>query len=185
MRLKWLWIAVVFLPGCALSRPQLNWPAQVISLGNLSTSARNIVTADIEELNDRLGMAILTIGSGEGSPISIKQVTSFTSSGSSSTVHQEFAYIGMPGARGVGGTTIAGRATLDIDGCTIELASFLFGEPELLNAVLWHEIGHCAGLMHVTQQNELMSRITLEISDYSEEKLQRFFDSILSSIQGF
>jgi len=74
----------------------------------------------------------------------------------------------------------AGYAIMKNDLCEIELSEFLFDKDyeETLQSVLWHEIGHCAGLAHVEESNELMSRTTSSFGRYSNSAIERFFDAI-------
>ena len=50
-----------------------------------------------------------------------------------------------------------------------------------LESVLWHELGHCAGLVHVPQTGEIMYAYTNAFSTYSSDALSRFFTAITSS----
>ncbi len=192
MRLLWKWtgLPVVLLVVSCGVQPRLNWPAEVAI--EVTDPGKASVASNIENLNSQLGKTILQIGSGTGSPIYIKSVTSFSSTSSiaqGAEVH--FAYVEspvLPGkvrAMGTASTRIAGRATLDDSKCVIELASFLFESTtnNLLLPVLWHEIGHCGGLQHVDKAGELMSAVTLSYSKYSQEQIQSFFDSLLSAIR--
>ncbi len=192
MRLRWIQIlAISLLSACGANQP-LTWPAQIPSIEGIEGDSLTWVQDKIVDLNTEIGSPVLTVGPGSGSPIYIRKVedfgnvAGFTHLGDLHLDQNEFAYIRVPGVRGTLGTSrIAGRATLTSQQCTIELASFLM-KPEskdLLHPVLWHEIGHCAGLPHVSEEGEMMSPLTLPISRYSSEHLTRFFAAFMAAIQ--
>jgi hypothetical protein len=192
--LRWKRISLLglfALSGCGTERIQLQWPAQIISIDGVSAASLSTLTSQISELNTQLGRDVLSIGNtGKGSPISIAKVNTFSDPSTAPTSQADFAEIslsdlGMRVRAAASNTTIAGRATLTVESCSIQLAAFLFDKPEnkdLLSAVLWHELGHCAGLGHLTEVAEVMSPITLPLSRYSKEKLQRFFHDFTQAI---
>jgi hypothetical protein len=185
--LERLWfVLLVGLAGCGQSALKLQWPATVASIEGIEGSYLASVTNHIEDLNRRLGATQIHIGSGNGSPITIKRVTDFSASVSSTLLSEsEFAFVATTGSmKKAANTRIAGRATLSNNRCVIELATFLFddGQRELLAAVLWHEIGHCGGLAHDSKPGELMSSVTNAFNFYSEAQLTRFFDALNTSI---
>ncbi len=191
LKLKAVWILVVMVvAACGTPRPpSLQWPAKLAATDGIEGDAHTSVSTFISQLNSDASRAILDVGAG-GSPIYIKKVTSFEESNVVAESHTDgenvhYAYVGMVNGRGVLGTRIAGRATLMSSQCTIELGSFLLeaSAKNLLQPVLWHEIGHCAGLAHVTDAGELMSPVTLPFSRYTEDHLKRFFDALLLRIQ--
>ncbi len=192
MRFRWIGIlASVFLSACG-NAPRLSWPAQIPSIEGIDGDSLTLVQDKIADLNARLDSPILNIGSGSGSPIYIKKVESFenvagfVALGDFHLEHADLAYIQVPGARGtVGAHRIAGRATLSGKECKIELASFLM-KPEakdLLHPVLWHEIGHCGGLSHISREGALMAPLTLPFPKYTEEELTQFFNDFVASIR--
>lgn len=184
-------LASLLLAACGGGQ-RLSWPAQIPSFEGIDGDSLTLVQEKISDLNTRLASPILNIGAGTGSPIYIKKVESFENVaglialGDLHLESGELAYIQARGVRGTLGTSrIAGRATLSGNECKIELAAFLMKveNKDLLHPVLWHEIGHCAGLPHVSEQGELMSPLTLPFSNYTEEQLERFFSAFMASIQ--
>jgi len=176
---------VFSIVSCGIYRPQLTWPAQLIATEGIEGETQSKIHTDIESLNAKLGTTLLDLTPGKGSPVSIKAVADFAQTRSVAGKQIDTAYVGPSGARGLLGARIAGRATLTSEGCTIELGTFLFdpSTKDLLLSVLWHEIGHCTGLLHVVEENELMSPLTLPFSKYNDEKLNRFVAAILASIK--
>jgi hypothetical protein len=79
----------------------------------------------------------------------------------------------------------AGEATVASDSCSIEISSRVFDPTYVstLQAVVWHELGHCAGLLHVPDPGEIMYRITNGFSTYQAAALDRFYRAILGSAQ--
>jgi hypothetical protein len=190
--LSWKWAgipALFFIAACG-NAPRLTWPAAVASI-EISDAGKSIVASDIENLNKEIGSTILRLEGSNGSPIHIKSVSSFGVSNSvipqGAQVHLDYVSLGAKGnSRAAAPTTqIAGRATLDSNQCVIELGSFLFEDNarDLLMPVLWHEIGHCGGLVHLSEANEVMSPITNRVQTYSKEQFKRFFDALLASIR--
>jgi hypothetical protein len=190
--LSWQWagIPALFLAVACGNVQKLSWPAEVASI-DISGDGKSIVTSNIEDLNKEIGSTILNMGKTAGSPIYIKSVTDFgdTSNVNSQGAQVHLAYVNIGGVANLRaltqGTQVAGRATIDSKQCLIELGSFLFEEKakDLLLPVLWHEIGHCGGLVHVTDNNEVMSPITNRFDSYTKDKLKRFFDALLASIR--
>ncbi|MBY0372257.1 matrixin family metalloprotease [bacterium] len=183
LRQKWqfLFAVVLVLSGCGQWRATaLRWPARINSMQGFDSSESSAVHTVITSLNSQIGLSILNISGGTGSDINIRFVTSFDSEVAAAS-HVDYAYIKMPG-RGIAGTRIAGRATLTAENCLIELGDFIFNDDELMQAVLWHEIGHCGGLQHVKEDGEIMSPVTKPFNQYSSDKVQRFFGDLLASI---
>jgi predicted Zn-dependent protease len=48
--------------------------------------------------------------------------------------------------------------------------------------VVGHEIGHCAGLRHVEDTEDLMYASTQPFASYSDEAISKFISSLFSSI---
>ncbi len=185
-------LILLMLSGCGTGKIQLDWPATIHSFEGVPADTQSALASEIEELNTKLGKPVFTVGSGNGSPISIVKVSSFNTS-TSSVLASELAYVEMGSMQiatksgsGNTGSLIAGRATLSPGKCQIELASFLFDSAQnadLLIAVLWHELGHCGGLGHVSEPGELMSPLTLPLKRYTSEQIQRFVNDFSASIR--
>lgn len=173
-----------------MGKIQLEWPAQVQSIQ--VGAFQNDVASQIEALNSKLSTPLFNMGSsGSGSSISITKVSSFDQGTGSLMEDADLSYVhlesqGVTARDGSGsGTMIAGRATLSTDQCRVELASFLFEEKykDLLTSVLWHELGHCGGLLHLSSAGEIMSPMTLPLTNYNSAKQLRFFNDLVASIK--
>jgi hypothetical protein len=188
MKLVLLCFAALAVQGCAKPDFRLQWPATIVAFPGIEGVSLAQVTSDVETLNQKLGIKVLSILKGSGSPVTIAKVTSFETpkSRNASVAQTDFAFVADDrlSVRFKETTRIAGRATLSHDTCLIELGSFLFddGQKELLTAVLLHEIAHCAGLPHVAEKNELMSEVTFPFTTYTESHVDRFVDAMTRSI---
>jgi len=177
------WISVVVLVcSCADNRPTyLDWPASLTRIDGVEQSNREVILEILDGFNDEVGFDLVSTNSQHRSKIQIQVVTEFKplrfSRESNISVFLEY--------RGIGGSTqTAGRATLEIDFCRIELAKFLVENPDrqLLEPVLVHEIGHCTGLKHEDSAGELMSPITFSLPEYDVDEFSRFFDSVRGAV---
>jgi hypothetical protein len=129
------------------------------------------VRAAIEELNQGVGRTLIALDSKEASsPISIELVESISP-------RQESPLSS--------GTRVAGRATQLDSGCEILISKFVLESPsrDLLRSVLWHELGHCAGLEHVHEEGEIMYRSSVSFRNYSKSSLEKFFADLISAIE--
>ena len=76
----------------------------------------------------------------------------------------------------------AGYATMEGDSCLVELAERLFTTHEVYRkTVVWHELGHCAGLDHDPRDGEVMSATTSAFDGYDAATLQHFMDEFEAS----
>lgn len=71
---------------------------------------------------------------------------------------------------------ILGVAWIDEKPCKIQMAerTYLYGQ-EWVNSVLWHEIGHCVGMEHHDNEEDIMYKYAKPLNRYSEESVQEFF----------
>jgi len=175
-RAVYTFVVVGFLiSGCG-KFGHLDWPARV-TLEGFSESENARITAALQKANETAGREVVHLSSSseEGSPITIRKVDELQpSTNSQAAMAKKVATMAYQ---------IAGRATYDASTCDIQIAKFV-SEPEgtgLLTAVLWHELGHCAGLPHLTEENQLMSKNTLSIGSYSEDFIKRFFADFINS----
>ena len=75
----------------------------------------------------------------------------------------------------------AGFAIIEEEHCTIEISNTILtgGNRSFLKPVLWHELGHCAGLPHDSKSGELMFSTTSVTPDYGADVIGRFISSFL------
>lgn len=158
--MKLFLILALFLPSCGRAT---RWPAHVIiDIASVPPATSFVWSQAIRDLNEELGeMALkfdsdLTVDDKLFSyPIFIK-----LSSADSAEGHAGVAFVGK-------------------NDCfiTIYPVSVNFG---IEKTVLWHEIGHCLGLDHVTKGNEIMSPGVGMFRYYSRDSINRFKNDFLN-----
>jgi hypothetical protein len=157
-----LLLAVIVLASACGNLRQ--WPSQLISTSNLSDSNKSDLVAVLEDWNKKSDKKIIEPSGkkDKGYNISIK-ITDFEAQGYSSR---------------------AGLASVYYDQCIVELSPKLFTEDMkgYLESVVGHEIGHCAGLRHVEDTEDLMYASTQPFASYSDAAITKFISSLFSSI---
>jgi predicted small lipoprotein YifL len=157
------------LVGCGINQP-LQFPAHVASIENFDSNSASEVNSLIASLNQSLGQkAVVNDPNGPGSSITVRMVATLDPNSTT-------------GANSTSGTTIAGRATLSGGNCLIEIAQFIAqGSLDLFQPVLWHEFGHCAGLVHTATPTQIMSPLTVDWSNYNSQAVTTYLDNFLQS----
>lgn len=164
---KMSWLIVFFvIIGCGKNRHYLQWPAKLSGLEGFSDSQREHVLAAISELNLKIQRTIVTP----------QGLQTQDSSDSGSPIYIRFEE-NIPERTNV----IAGRATVDGEKCVVQISSVVADNTALLVPVLWHELGHCAGLEHDPTQGEIMYKTTYSMKNYNEASLSRFFANVLEA----
>lgn len=74
------------------------------------------------------------------------------------------------------GNSVLGVAWVGSGPCYIQIPerTFKYGQ-DWLTSVVWHEIGHCVGLMHTDNEFDIMYAYAKPFSQYSPQALHRFF----------
>lgn len=146
---------VVFLvTGCGNYRHQyLNWPARLVTLSDFSANEEKMVRGAIDEFNQRSGRNLIV---------------------SSDTETDSEIIVSWASEIPRNATEVAGRATIEVDKCTVQISSVVSSDEDFLKPVLWHELGHCAGLEHDEHENEIMYKTATYFSKFTEEALVRF-----------
>lgn len=174
-RCSWLLLVFLLVISCAKNR-QTTWPARVANLQGFSQSEATEVAASLQKLND-LAETIVIEPSGEmngGYPIYFELAS------------PDYAE-----------TKRVGHARFSNSECTVTLAPDLFlPESEtyvanqngsraltaanaMLNAVVFHEVGHCAGMKHSFKKEALMYPVTGPLYEYSQTDLRDFIAELL------
>jgi hypothetical protein len=168
---------------------ELKFPAQISEIKGFDGTETSEVTSRVDSLVKKVGTSFLVFpGEGNtGSTVRIQLVNDIQNTAeTASSSHIDYAYAFIPGGyRGVGGINrIAGRATRYSNECLVEISRFVVEySDELLQPVLWHELGHCAGLSHDSKPYEIMSAITYTLNYYDDEKIARFIGLISAAIK--
>lgn len=191
--------AGIVATSCAkYESPTLDWPAQVSSISGFTDTDRESVVGIIDELNQHFDSAPVAIAeavnntsavqaqnsSPTGSVIQIELVDTILPQSSAVTPIGATHDIRVQNLQSATGYRIAGRAELEHGKCHVLIARFVNDTPgqALLIPVLWHELGHCAGLGHVEAVNQIMSPSTGSPARYSAAVLETFFKSFAASI---
>lgn len=165
---KLFWLAIlVVLTSCGKNgAPRLSWPATLGGMEGFSDTQRESVKSAISQLNLKIKRTMVSPaglqtqnGSSEGSPIYFRFADS------------------IPEQKNV----IAGRATVDGEKCIVQISSVVADNNELLVPVIWHELGHCAGLDHDPKAGEVMYASTVSMKNYDQATLGRFFTHVLEA----
>lgn len=71
---------------------------------------------------------------------------------------------------------ILGLAEIDENPCKISIAERTFqASQDLLDSVVWHEIGHCYDLPHSHDSEDIMYYLASPLSAYSTDVINNFF----------
>jgi hypothetical protein len=180
-----------FLCACDnFGQTTLTFPAHIASVQALE-SERPLVQSEVEALIEKVGSQFLvfTNSPSSQSTVTIHVVDQFAPATNGARSHSDLTSVFLNGGNFQGRAMAsknrtAGRATRYNGECLIEIGRFVveYGET-LLGPVLWHEIGHCAGLEHTEAAGELMSRITYPMHHYDTDHIERFVQSLLTAIQ--
>ena len=158
----WIFIVVFLIVGCGQNRHLADaWPASIASISGFSQGEQTELVEALAELNAGVGQTILTpTPAGEAYPIHFQLVDDFE-----------------------GHPLRAGFATRSADQCVIRISREVFDEskkPFFLSVVI-HEVGHCGGLRHVTDEGEIMYTSSVPFSHYGVDARERFFRDLLTS----
>jgi hypothetical protein len=170
MRYCGILFVVLLVSGCGeIGLTHGPWPASIISIQNMTDAQKTAVIEAIHEMNTHANMQMIidsessTNGPTDGVisyPITISLVPVSTSD-----------------------PNRAGYATVQSDRCDVQLSAELFAPDRqgFVKPVVWHELGHCAGLLHVATQGEIMYPTSASMEQYTADAIQRFFKNILQS----
>jgi hypothetical protein len=169
MRKLLLVIACFLIAGCSKKgHSYLQWPATLGGLEGFSEPQKERILGAISDLNLKIRRTVVA-------PQGLQ--TQDSSSGSDgSPIFIRFEQ-DIPEQKNV----IAGRATVDGEKCVIQISSVVADNDDLLVPVLWHEVGHCAGLDHDPSKGEIMYKTTYTMDHYDESTLNRFFAKVLEA----
>ncbi len=151
-------IVLLLAAGCGNFRRQ--WPAVVRGVEDFKSAEQEKVLQALKEINETGENPILGDDPLVGYPILIRKV-----------------------AYNKAHPTRVGYAIVGPTSCTIELSEKLFAELKaLLTTVVFHELGHCAGLGHTSDSHQVMSENATPFEDFTSNELGVFFDSLFQAI---
>lgn len=152
-----LLLVAPFVTACGnLSDSGTGWPARIVSVDAGDSASEDLVRQDMKDLETEAKRTLFVDGEPSGSKpvlqITIRRVPDWTDA-----------------------PRRAGYATMEGDSCLVELAERLFTTHAVYRkTVVWHELGHCAGLNHDPDEGEVMSATTSAFSSYDAATLERF-----------
>lgn len=155
-------MTMILLVGCAKNRP---WPAALVAVNGFTADQKDQVLTALSDLNSRIGHPVVAVQTDPNSPnypITIVYGTPQNTSPSSN---------------------LAGEATVSDENCLINISPKVF-DPEYkdtLEPVVWHELGHCAGLVHVPTTGQIMYPTTSNFESYQPTALTNFYLNVLQS----
>jgi hypothetical protein len=153
-------LLTLYITSCGSNIPPISGPTAIQISNDFDSITQTEMWIYMDEVNDLMGKKYL-LHENEGVP----------------RVTIQLADLGQMTAIG----EIAGQATIFNNHCTIEIARFVVESDWLFQAVLTHELGHCAGLMHVIDLRQVMSPTTISWDQYSGDALERFKHDFIGS----
>lgn len=149
-----------FVTACGnLSNSSTGWPARLVAVDGGSEAATATLRDDLSDLSAAAGRQLFF----EGETMESRPILKIT-------IRRVPDWRDAPRR--------AGYATTAGDTCLVELADRLFGtHRDFRKTVVWHELGHCAGLEHDDQTGEIMSATTSTFSSYDATAIKRFIES--------
>lgn len=173
MKQKLLMVTVVILvSGCGnIGHSYVQWPVDLSQVSNFSDSQKQLVMDVIDQFNNGTNQTLIT--------------TSNTQAVSSIQILDEQSIGQVPSSLSdvaSGLATIAGQAAIQTNLCTVKILDMVAQNDDLLKSVLLHELGHCAGLVHVPEQGEVMYKEATPFSQITQDAIERFFAQITASV---
>ena len=147
-----------FVTACGnLSNSSTGWPAQLVAVDAGGDDGEALVRSDLRDLATAAKKELFQDGEPTGSSAVLKV-----------TIRRVPDWVDAPRR--------AGYATMEGDTCLVELAERLFASRHAAyrKTVVWHELGHCAGLEHDREEDEVMSPTTTSFDTYDETAIERF-----------
>jgi len=156
-------LIVLFLSSaCGLERhPEWQWPARIAKIEGFSEQQLQELGLTIDELNTEAGQPVIIR---ENDPLAYPITLRIVSSTPESPKR-------------------VGYAVLRETHCEIEIdeRAFELSDGNFLKSIVWHELGHCAGLDHNNDQFSVMYFTTAPFETYSNEALDSFVGDFINS----
>jgi len=153
--MKYLIVCLLLLTGCA---KKITWPASVNfeSLNNLEVEA---ITNSLKDLSTNSKKELFYFEDKSNSfKITVTKMAN------------DNKHLGM--------------ASVTEETCLVQLNEIVFEESysSYFVPVLYHEVGHCAGMMHDPTEGEIMYYIGSPIDFYTQDAFQRFFNQLVDFV---
>ena len=154
MRFPALAFAVLLVTGCGGEIPRSPWPAHIASMEGMSEEEQAEVRKAVDELNALAETTVVTF-----EPSAANYGIVVKKNDPSQDVENR-----------------AGFALVSPQNCNIDLSSVIFNsdKTEYIRPVIFHELGHCAGMNHSEDESDIMFKATVPNSSYTEEAISKF-----------
>ena len=149
----------IALSGC--SGQQIKAPVYLGEMDNFNINEKVEILNALEDLNKSLNSSIFTIKKNKNSKIIFE---------SSQKVRK--------GANG----NLAGTAMILINSCKITVFSLSF-QDKIVKSVVWHEVGHCFGLEHSENPEDIMYLSVKPFEKYTKESINSFLEDLKKSLK--
>jgi len=143
----------------------INWPANISGFSGFEDKDQNDIISAINDLNTRNYRPFLSFNNeySENQKIYFKMMKN-------DLVKEQDS------------NTIVAQAYVELNKCTIEVfPSALYGD--ILKIVIWHELGHCSGLNHSDNPNDIMYWLVASTSTYNQSSIDRFVFNLTKSLK--
>lgn len=154
-------IIFLLLTSCA-KKP--GWPASV-TFQSLDSSQTETALNYLKSLSEETKMELFNFNKVEGNFKIIITKKSF---------NQNENYLGL--------------ATVTEVGCLVQLNEIIFLNSDFkdyFKPVLYHELGHCAGMIHDPKEGEIMFHVGSPESFYTQDAFNRFFNQLANFVNSY
>ena len=157
-----MFFCLLVLAACGT--PRTEWPAHIASLNGFSSDESKEILASIEKLNGLSDKPLLTT---TGDPTLKTYLIHVTRSNP------------WPDEPMTAGITMR-----EDEVCHVELSTELFKSEreDYVDSVVWHELGHCAGLRHNPKAGSMMFATAKPFTLFSNDSLKSFILDVENSL---
>lgn len=160
MKPKHIACSLLLLTGC-MSEPKL-WPANV-TIKDFSLDETPLIKNAVENINWQSKSKIITFDAPGEKTFTI-------------VIRSHKGWDEFP--------TRVGLATYTSQYCNVFIAKKVFtNKPTTIPTIVWHEIGHCAGLEHDKIEGEVMYKVTTPYTELNPGALKRFWNLLVKAVQ--
>jgi len=153
-----LLIVLLFLNSCGKATP---FPAYVVFDESVSADLIESFYDSVEDLNDFLGQKFSSFDPPKNRSDAYPIIISY------SETESPDGY--------------AGLALISSNMCAITIYPVTLRKG-LLKTVMWHELAHCADVLHTDTTDDIMSPAVRDIGWYTEEAMLRFKNQVLEAL---
>ncbi len=155
-------VVALTVVGCGTQRTE--WPAYVTSLDGFSEEELQEVRMSIDKLNAESDRPLVIL---DGEPAQTSYLIH---------IERSNPWPNEP--------LTAGITMRDDDLCSVALSTELFKSERAnyVDSVVWHELGHCAGLTHNPTEGSMMFATAKPFTFFSSDALRSFIQDVEKSL---